>query len=92
MGIFFYGSSILSLALIPEVVLILIGVFVVITARALFKMKKEGFRNILILAALIASGLIYTFFTSTKTPDYFDLGYPVVLVIIAFLYRNRFTN
>ncbi|MFA6458807.1 MAG: hypothetical protein WCV79_00175 [Candidatus Paceibacterota bacterium] len=74
------------------IVYIIIAVGLIITARSLFKMRRSAFRNGLIVATAFILLLGYVILFDSKTTSYTNFIYPVLLLIIIFVYKDRFVN
>ncbi|MFA6095880.1 MAG: hypothetical protein WC767_03515 [Candidatus Paceibacterota bacterium] len=98
-GILLRGVANLVISPIVGVIMLAIGTFAIITGKSLFRMKKAAMRNASIMSVafivLGAWGLVSTRFAggfSANSGDITMLLYGVLLVLVVYLYRNRFIN
>lgn len=91
-GAIIMGLLSLVVNLIQGIILLVAATFMIITARSFFKMKKEAFRNSMILGGLLLISCIYLIVISKGTPSYSNLISPLVILIVGFVYKDRFIN
>ena len=70
---------------------LIVATLFIITARSMFKMKKVAFRNSIILAIFLIIVAIYGIVGTTNS-SYTNFIYPIVLLIIVYIYKDRFVN
>lgn len=94
-GLLVFGALNLLVNVVGGITLIVLGIFVIVTAKSLFAMKKAAFRNALILAVPLAIATGWQLFkagVNSNQSEYFSLVYVVLLAFIAFKYRGQFVN
>lgn len=91
-GTIIIGLFSILLNIIQGIILLVAAVCMIITARSLFKMKKEAFRNCMILGGILLILCIYLIATSKGAPNYSNLISPLIILIVGFVYKNQFVN
>ena len=91
-GLIIFGLLELLVNTIQGIIFLAVAVFVIITAKSLFKMKKVAFKNSIILGIILLGIVLYGMATNIKGISYSSFISPIVLLLVAFYYRNRFVN
>lgn len=76
---------------ISGILFLLAAVLMIITAKSLFAMKKTAFRNTVITAVLVFISLAYSSLSKGGF-QWSSLVTPIILLIVAFYYKDSFVN
>ena len=98
-GLLLQGILTLLFSLVFGIIDIAIAVFVIITAKSLFRMKRSALRNSLIVAVLFVGMAIWSLisvrfvggFSENKT-EMLIILYAILLALVTFKYKNHFIN
>ena len=87
-------SGLLSLLLSPLTGVLLFGVagYTIYTAKRLFSMKKNAFMHSIIWAVLVVASVLCGTVMSAGSISYTNFISPLLLILLAFVYRSRFVN
>ncbi len=95
-GLLVFGLINLLVNMLAGIIFLVLGVFFVITAKSLFSMKRSAFRNALVMAIVLVIGVLWNVLAASSKggnqSTYFPLVYAVLLIVVAFMYRERFVN
>lgn len=85
-AVVFFGNLLFS------AIYLVVAIFFIITARSLFKMKKIAFTYCVILGSLLLILSIYSVVVAPAPAQFTNLIIPVLILLVAFMYKNKFVN
>ncbi len=98
-GILLNGVFSLIFNPIFGLIIILVGIFAIITGKSLFGMKKSAVRNSIIMAVFFAAISLWSLITSNfaggieaNQSELLLLLYAILLALVVLKYKSRFIN